>query len=107
MKFIVNGVKYELDQEKVTFGEARAIQKAVGKTMGELRETPGDITGDQALIWIAMRREDPTLKFSDLDDMPLGDIEPIEDDEAGEEEPADPQVLGAEPEPTEDSTPSE
>lgn len=102
MKFVVNGVKYELDEEKVTFKEGKEIQKATGQTLGELRKNPGDIAGDQALIWIAMKRQDPTLKFGDLDDMSMGDIEPIED-ELPEE--TDPQVLDVAP--AEDSTPSE
>lgn len=102
MKFVANGVKYELDEEKITFKEGKEIQKATGQTLGELRKNPGDIAADQALIWIAMKRRDSTLKFDDLDDMPMGDIEPIED-ELSEE--TDPQVLDAEP--TEDSTPSE
>jgi hypothetical protein len=96
VKFIVNGVKYEFDDEKVTFAEARAIQKAVGKTMGEIQKDPGDVTAMQASVWIAMKRMDPSLRFADLDDMSVGDIEWMKDEDAPVEEPdaaGDPLVL--------------
>lgn len=108
MKFIANGVKYEFDDEKMTFAEARAIQKAVGKSMGEIQKDPEDITATQASIWIAMKRQDPALKFTDLDDMAVGDIEWLKDEPLDEdEEPVaeGPPVLGDEQDGI--STPSE
>lgn len=106
MKFVANGVKYEFDDDRMTFAEARAIQKATGQTMGEIRKSPEDIVTVQATIWVAMKRQDPTLRFSDLDDMAIGDIEWIHEEDLGEE-PADgdPPMLGDEPDG--DSTPSE
>lgn len=97
MKFVANGVKYELDQDKITFAEAKAIQKAVGKSMGEIRDDPGDIAATQAMVWVAMKRQDPTLKFLDLDDMAIGDVEFEDEDEDGEQGGPDPQVPAAEP----------
>jgi hypothetical protein len=97
MKFIANGTKYEFDDEKVTFAEARAIEKVTGRTMAEVsRAGAEDVTTMQAMIWVAMKREDATLRFSDLDDMPIGDIEwvpdePVESD--GEGEQSDPPAL--------------
>lgn len=104
MKFVANGVKYEFDDDKVTFAEARAIEKTTGRTMAEvMRSGAEDVTTMQAMVWVAMKRQDPTLKFTDLDDMPISDIEWVPDEPVTDE--PDPQVLGDEPEG--DSTPSE
>ena len=90
MRFVANGVKYEFDDERLTFAEAKAIQKAVGKSMGEIRKDPEDITAMQAMVWVAMKRQDPTLTFFDLDDMAIGDIEFIPDDEPADQSEGEP-----------------
>jgi hypothetical protein len=106
MKFVVNGVKYEFDEDKVTFAEARAVEKVTGRTMAEvMRSGVEDVTTMQAIIWVAMKRADPTLKFADLDDTPVGDVEFIPEDEPAPAAELDPPVLDAEP--PEGSTPSE
>lgn len=104
MKFSVDGTKYEFDEEKMSFGEGRELEQKTGYPIGELpRHTQGDameMTVVQAFIWVAMRRENPDLKFSDLDDMSLGDVEFHNDEEPeGEGEPANPT-------PGDDSTPT-
>lgn len=98
MRFVIDGTKYEFDENKVTFGEARALEKVTGQKFddltdaldppqrknpkGELEEATPDITALQAFIWVAMKRTDPTLKFSDLDDVAFGDIEGVSDPDA-------------------------
>jgi hypothetical protein len=107
VKFSVNGVHYEFDDERITFAEAKAIQKVTGKSMGEIRKDPEEISAFQAMIWVAMKRSDLTLRFVDLDDMSIGDI--VFDDDEVAEEPAegpDPTVPAAELELSGDSTPS-
>jgi hypothetical protein len=84
MKFVANGVKYEFDDDKVTFAEARAIEKVTSRTMAEVfRSGAEDVTTMQAMVWVAMKRQDASLRFSDLDDMAVGDIEWILDEPEG------------------------
>jgi len=111
VRFVYDGTKYEIEPHRLTFGEARAFEKASGHTMSEMATAGGlqDVGAVQALFWIAMRREDKDLRFSDLDDMNMGDFEQLPDDEAAgdeavEGEPAGPTPAGDEPE--EHSTPS-
>lgn len=87
MQFIVRGTKYELDQERLTFGEARAIERVTGVTFDKLA---GDIMSTQALVWVAMKRAEPTLKFSDLDDLTFGEFEMLEDPPEVEADPTIP-----------------
>jgi hypothetical protein len=96
VKFIASGTKYEFDDAKITFAEARQVEKVTGKTMAEIGRAGGgeDVTTLQAMIWVAMKRVDPTLKFVDLDDMPMGDLEMLTDDEAAEG-PLDPTAEAA------------
>lgn len=102
MKFVVDGTKFEFDEDRLTFAEARAMEKATGRTMGEIGRAGGeDAASLQAMIWVAMKRSEPTLKFSDLDDMSMGSIEFLEDEPT--EDDADP-TDGAEEGP---STPTE
>jgi hypothetical protein len=102
VKFVVNGVKYEFAQKKMTFAEAKAIQKVTKKTFGQVADAAeqGDFEAMQAFVWVAMKKDDPTLKFSDLDDLELGEFEMIPDPDDEEETEADPPVLGDESEET-------
>lgn len=107
MKFVANGTKYEFDDARITFAEARQVEKVTGRTMAEIGRAGGgeDITTLQAMIWVAMKRADPTLRFSDLDDMAMGDLEMIpEDDEPGEQPDPTAEAAG---DPEGVSTPSE
>ena len=101
MRFIVDGTKYELDQKSITFAEGRAIEKVTGRTMGEIQRAGGDdVSTTQAMLWVAMKRQQPTMRFSDLDELPMGSIEmlPDEDEEPAEAGEADP-TAAAEDEP--------
>ena len=91
LKFSVDGVKHEFDATKLTFGEARAIEKVCGYPFGDfgshLRD--GEMTTMQAMVWVAMKRQQPDLEFSDLDDVSIGDVEIHGDDEEGEPDPTE------------------
>lgn len=78
MEFVVRGTKYEIDQDRLTFAEARAIERVVGLPFDKLDQS--SLTATQAMIWVAMKRADPALKFTDLDDLEFGDFEIIEAD---------------------------
>jgi hypothetical protein len=91
MKFTIEGVVYEMAQSKITFAEARAVERVTGHTFQAINTTP-DLRNStdvvQAMIWISMKRAEPTLTFSDLDDVEIDGIE--WDDEAEDDAPADP-----------------
>lgn len=81
MRFTIAGEAFELlDVDSLTFAEGRAIQKATGVPMGRLMEgaADGDTDLTQALIWVTMKRRRPEMKFADLDDVPMVDIEWVE-----------------------------
>ena len=86
MKFKVNGNEYEFDEESVTFGEARMLERVTGMTMSELGDKGegGSVEAMQAFIWLAVRREDPIVQFSDLDEWSIADLEIDDEDEADE-----------------------
>jgi len=108
LRFIHEGTKYEINPERMTFREARDFRKATGYGVTQIGDAvkAGDEGVLQGLFWLAMRREDPPLRFSDLDEMPMGDFEEIGDDEAPTEEvEVDPTSPDGEPERT--PTPSE
>lgn len=94
MTFMVNGEPYELDVERLTFAEARAFESHSGISFIESMENPqmrASIDALQALVWIAVKRKEPTTKFSDLDDVEISSIvTEDEDEEAGDEGEADP-----------------
>lgn len=77
LRFTVDGVKHEFDPTKLTFGEGRALERVTGYPFKDIEThaTAGELTVLQAFVWIAMKRQDPTLQFSGLDDVSLADIE--------------------------------
>lgn len=87
LRFTVDGTPHELDVNKLTLGEGRAIEKVCGETFAAMAKTltegNASLTTFQALVWVAMKRAQPTLRFSELDDRPMGDIEVerIDDDQ--------------------------
>lgn len=90
MKFTIDGTVYEMAQSKVTFAEARAVEKVTGHTFNEINKNPevqGSTDVIQAMIWVSMKRSDPTLLFSDLDDVAIDDIEWEVEPEEGEPDP--------------------
>lgn len=93
MKFTLDGESYELDGARLTFGEGRAVEKVTGlpiKAVGAAA-VEGSLLATQAFVWVAMKRRQPTLKFSDLDDVVLSDVQfqADEDDDGADDEAVD------------------
>ncbi len=84
LTFTVSGSKYELEVERVTFGEARRLEKITGLPFGKLAEAMGDGSMEalQAFVWTAMRRVDHELAFDGLDDLAIADVEFSAEDES-------------------------
>lgn len=86
-KFVVDDVEYEFVQSP-TFGEARAIEKVAGVSFADMAD-PSKQSVDfmQALVWVSMRRVNPEITFDDLDDIDMGVLADLTQQQ---EEPADP-----------------
>lgn len=88
MKFNIRGQVYELDDTALTFKDVRDMERVTGVTFtGEGASnfiTNAGIAGLQAVVWIAMRKSDPDLKFSDTDDIPIAALAEITDDDEPE-----------------------
>jgi len=79
----VRGEKYSIDMERLTLGEGRAIERVTGQSFGDALGSKS-LTAIQAIVWVTVKRAQPELKFSDLDDWAISDIEwdlPEADDE--------------------------
>lgn len=89
MKFSHGDREFEFDENRLTFAEARAVERVTGITMAEAMDaaSKGSALAMQAYMWIAMKRADPPLKFSDLDDMSLADFAFTTDEPEAEPEP--------------------
>lgn len=74
------------DMEKVTFAEARAVEKVTGEPFTEALSSKS-MESLQALIWVVLKRHNPGILFSDLDDEPITDV-----DMEWEKDDEDPQV---------------
>lgn len=76
-----------IDVNSVMFAEARAIEKVTGSTFKETMDqlVAGSMEAVQAFVWIAFKRSDPGMKFSDLDNVPLTDVDVITEEEVPEE----------------------
>ena len=90
IKFSVDDDVYELDMQRILNTEAIAVQKVTGMTYDEWLNAcdegdPGAIT---ALVWIAMKRKRPELRYSDVE-FPLREVWANREYE-GIEEPEDP-----------------
>lgn len=77
LTFTVDGTKHEFDDDKMTFAEGKAMEKAIGVPFKELgkRAKSGYLDAVQAFVFVAMKRSEPTLRFSDLDDRAIADFE--------------------------------
>ena len=92
MKFTVSGTDYdgtyEMIQERATFAEAKAIEKVTGHSFQALMKTPElqeSMSVIQAMLWISMKRDHPTLTYAELDDFPMDAIEEHPDEPTEEE----------------------
>jgi hypothetical protein len=77
VKFTLDGVQHEFDEGNMTFAEGRAIEKVVGVPFGKVGELARDasLLAIQAMVWVAMKRKQPDLRFADLDDREFGDFD--------------------------------
>jgi len=109
MRFVANGVKYEFDDTKLTFAEGKALQGKTKMTLAEVQEAVQkfDVVAVQGLVWVAMKRQDPTLRFEDLEDEALGSFEFLEDEEIPPVEEQTPDPTDAADPPAGSSTPTE
>jgi hypothetical protein len=100
-RFRFDGREFELG--RLMLSEAKAIQKVTGFTMGEFekRLELGDVECIAALIWVALKREQPDLRYDDVDG-DLSTFEPVEDEDASATEAAGKD----EPEPSSTAGPS-
>jgi hypothetical protein len=99
VQFQLNGETYEMVTNH-TFGEARAIEKVTGLTMAQIAQAQSrpelqttDVT--QALVWVSMKRKEPTMKFGDLDDVDITSIEWLPEEGESEGDAPDPTEADA------------
>lgn len=91
VRVTVDGKAYEADLNRFTFAEAKAIEKKCGESMAEIMKTKS-MAAVQAIVWVVVKRGEPTLKFEDLDDREISDfdLEMVQEDEPT----PDPTVAG-------------
>lgn len=93
MKFTIDGETFELAQSKVTFAEAKAVERVTGHAWLAINKDPelrSSTDVIQAMIWISMKRSRPELAFSDIDDVAIDAIEWDDESEEVPGEPVDP-----------------
>lgn len=93
-----DGAKHSLDVERMTFAEARAVERVSGMSIAEVAGG-GSLTAVQALLWVTLKRSEPELRFADLDDRPIGDFtfdvtRDAEPDQDAEPDPTGPATEG-------------
>lgn len=88
--------EWHFDANRLMSAEAEAIERHTGMTFVEFGQklAMGSAIALHALVWVFLKRENPGVKFADVD-FPMGAIQsaPDEDDraEAGDEGPKDPE----------------
>ena len=68
-EFKINEETYELDTENLLMSECIAIEKVTGFTWSEWETsvTNGSMSALKAGLWVAVKRKQPELRFSDFD----------------------------------------
>jgi hypothetical protein len=89
MKISIDGRCYEF--ERITNIEGMALEKATGMTFGEWGQAleSGSMLATTALVWLVMRREQPDLRFGDVEFDPA-ELN-IEQDDPKDEETSPPE----------------
>lgn len=69
IKFDVNGEPYEINTSTILNTEAIAAQKVTGMAYDDWLGAidSGDVLAVSAFVWIAMKRRQPDLRFSDVE----------------------------------------
>lgn len=82
--------KWEISPKDILNVEAIAIKKKIGKDFADWMESLGRMDAESitALVWIARKRQEPTLKYEDVS-FALGSIDfELNDEEIAENEAA-------------------
>lgn len=86
----LDGASHTIDVDRLTFAEGRAVERVTGQSIGDVMKNMS-LTAVQALTWVAIKRDQPELKFSDLDDRAISDVQL----DAGQDEPDPTQPAAA------------
>lgn len=88
--FEVDGEEYTfLTDDDLTFGEARAIERTSGVKFSD-EDGRSSVEFIQAMVWASMKRKQPTLSYSEVDNIPMKVLNSLvgdDDDEVAEEDP--------------------
>lgn len=84
--------EWELTSDDLTVGEVLLLEERLNMTMAEIAsaEYRGSVTVLMTMWWIARKRDEPTLKFSDLRDVKAADLKAEYVDEEDDDEPEQP-----------------
>jgi len=65
----VNGVEYEFSEATLTNREAMELEKVTGVTFGEFGTLleKGSAVALTAVVWLLQKRDNPSLKFSEVE----------------------------------------
>jgi hypothetical protein len=68
-EFTINEDAYSLDTENLLMSECIAIEKVTGLTWSEWESavSSGSMSALKAGLWVAVKRKQPELRFSDFD----------------------------------------
>lgn len=82
MRLTIDGEVYDFDPGKLTNVEGMAIETVTGLMFSEWAEAlqKGSMTAQTALVWVVKKRQNPTLRFSEVE-FSMDSIE-VEQDEA-------------------------
>lgn len=84
---------------RITNKEAMAIERATGLDFGEWQDKvdSGSVLAQTALVWVIRRRDDPTLRFDDVEyvDATLRAEYPVEHGDGGDAGPFAEGAAGA------------
>lgn len=88
MKLTVDGEVFDFDMTRITNVEGMAIEKATGGTYVEWAQSmeAGSMLAVTALVWIVRKRQEPTLRFEDVEFTTISieqDVEPSPLEEPG------------------------
>lgn len=88
--FKINDDTFMLDTERLLMSECIAIEKVTGQTWQEWQQavSNGSMTALKAGLWIAVKRQQPELRFSEFD-FAWSDFEVVEEatDDSGDSDP--------------------
>ena len=83
-RFKIDDEVYDLlDDSKLLFAEADAVERATGFAMAEWGrdDIKGRASFVQAMLWVSMKRRNPPLTLAEVGNIPLASVEWIADEE--------------------------